>query len=78
MPVKVFDFDGYNLKPSEHMIVKDWNALKTENETAGVWMSTEAIRFFGVGDDEFDFPLGGYTYDSSCDGLFEPDDLFEE
>lgn len=76
--LKVYSFDGNKLEPTEHMIVKDWNALKAENETAGVWMSTEAIRFFGVGEDEFDFPLGGYTYDSSCDGLFEPDDLFEE
>lgn len=76
--LKAYDFDGYDLKPTEHMIVSDWNALKAENETAGVWMSTEAIRFFGEGEDGFDFPLGGYTYDSSCDGLFEPDDLFEE
>ena len=76
--LKVYDFDGYNFKPSTHMIVDDWNATKAKDDNADIWMSSVAIRFFTVDAEEFDHPLGGYTYDPSCDGLFEPDDLFEE
>ena len=76
--LKVYDFDGQDLKPSKHMIVDDWNKVKAENDRADIWMSSVAIRFFTTDEEEFDHPLGGYTYDSSCDGLFEPDDLFEE
>ena len=60
------------------MIVDDWNAIKDKDENAGIWMSDVAIRFYTDSEDGFDYPLGGYTYDQSCDGLFEPDDLFEE
>ena len=76
--LKAYDFDGYNFKPSTHMIVDDWNATKAKDDNADIWMSSVAIRFFTVDAEEFDHPLGGYTYDPSCDGLFEPDDLFEE
>ena len=76
--LKAYDFDGYNLKPSKHMIVDDWNATKAKDDNADIWMTSVAIRFFTVDAEEFDHPLGGYTYDPSCDGLFEPDDLFEE
>ena len=76
--LKAYDFDGYNLKPAKHMIVDDWNATKAKDDNADIWMTSVAIRFFTVDAEEFDHPLGGYTYDPSCDGLFEPDDLFEE
>ena len=75
--LKAYDFDGYNLKPSKHMIVDDWNAVKADNDYAGIWMSSVAIRFYADDEEGFDHPLGGYTYDPSCDGLFEPDEVFE-
>ena len=75
--LKAYDFDGFNLKPAKHMIVDDWNAIKDKDENAGIWMSDVAIRFYTDSEDGFDYPLGGYTYDTSCEGLFEPDEVFE-
>ena len=75
--LKAYDFDGYNLKPAKHMIVDDWNAIKAKDENANIWMTDVTIRFFTDSEDGFDYPLGGYTYDPSCDGLFEPDEVFE-
>ena len=75
--LKAYDFDGYKLKPAKHMIVDDWYAAKAKNDNAGIWMSSVAIRFYYDDAEGFDHPLGGYTYDPYCDGLFEPDEVFE-
>lgn len=76
--LKVYDFDGYNLKPAGHMIVDDWNSTKEKEDYAEVFMTPDVIRFFAPRGEVVDYTLAGYTYDPSCDGLFEPDDLFEE
>ena len=60
------------------MIVDDWNATKADNPDAEVFLSPVAIRFIGPVDDMPDYPITSYTYDAYCEGLFEPDDLFEE
>ena len=76
--LKVYDFDGTHLTPSKHMIVDDWNATKANEPDAFVWLSPVVVRFCAPRGDVVDEPIATYNYDSSCDGLFEPEDLFEE
>ena len=76
--LKAYNFDGTKLTPTKHMIVDDWNATKAENPDAEMYLTPVVIRFIAPVDDVPDYPIAGYTYDASCEGLFEPDDLFEE
>lgn len=75
--LKVYDFDGSKLKPSKHDIINDWNATKTQENHAKVFLSPVVIRFLAPREDLEDEILTGYTYDSTCEGLFEPDNIFE-
>ena len=76
--LKVYDFDGNRLTPTTHMIVDDWNATKDDEPEAFVWLSPVVIRFCAPREDIVDYPIATYNYDSYCEGLFEPEDLFEE
>jgi len=76
--LKVYDFDGAKLKPGTHMIVDDWKQTRADEDYAEVFLSPDVVEFIAPVGDSPDYPVATYTYDPSCDGLFEPDDLFEE